>query len=77
MNVSKRTWILFGVALLAIVAAFASLYIEKEEEIKDLESIDTEPVKQTRTRKLTKEEEVQPVNVTLTDDKNGAVTEQK
>lgn len=40
MNVSKRTWILFGVAILAILAAFASLYFEKEEEIKTLESIE-------------------------------------
>lgn len=67
MNVSKRTWILFGVALLAIVAAFASLYLEKEEEIKTLESIEPEPAKQPRTKKLTKEEETQPLNVTLTD----------
>ena len=48
MNVSKRTWILFGIALLAIVAAFASLYFEKEEEIKTLESIEPESEKPAR-----------------------------
>lgn len=39
MNVSKRTWIVFGIAIIAILAAFASLYFEKESEIKTLENI--------------------------------------
>jgi hypothetical protein len=55
MNVSKRTWILLGVAILAILAAFASLYFEKEEEIKTLESIEPDPIKIPRT-KVVKEE---------------------
>jgi hypothetical protein len=51
MNVSKRTWILFGVLILALAAAFVSLYLEKEDEIKTLESIEPDaPV----TRKITK-----------------------
>lgn len=48
MNVSKRTWILLGIAILAILAAFASLYFEKEEEIKTLEDIEPEVKKPTR-----------------------------
>jgi hypothetical protein len=52
MNVSKRTWILFGVAILAILAAFASLYLEKEDEIKTLESIEPDiPVLKSRVKK--------------------------
>jgi hypothetical protein len=76
MNVSKRTWILFGIALLAIVAAFASLYFEKEEEIKTLESIDNEPEKTTRIPRK-KPEEVKEVITPLNIDGNGNDTEQK
>jgi hypothetical protein len=74
MNVSKRTWIIFGCAIIALLMAFGSLYLEKEEEIKTLESIEPEPAKQPRVRKLTKEEESQPINVTLTDNEDGNKT---
>jgi hypothetical protein len=74
MNVSKRTWILFGIALLAIVAAFASLYMEKEEEIKTLESIEPEPE---RTARTTRKPKVEEVKTEVIPEENGTVTEQK
>lgn len=54
MNISKRTWIIFGFAIVALLAAFFSLYMEKEEEIKTLESIepDKPPVSRSRTKKV-------------------------
>jgi len=58
MNVSKRTWIVLGIAIIAILAAFASLYFEKESEIKTLENIepyltpdDVSPLKVVRNKK--------------------------
>lgn len=60
MNISKRTWILLGVAIIAILAAFASLYFEKEEEIKILEGIEPDvPIeKKTPVIRVKKEPEV-------------------
>jgi hypothetical protein len=75
MNVSKRTWILLAVAILAILAAFASLYFEKEEEIKTLEAIEPDPVKVSRSK--VKKEEVSPEIVIVNNDDNGNNAEQK
>jgi hypothetical protein len=60
MNISKRTWILLGVAIIAILAAFASLYFEKEEVIKLLVGIEPdEPIeKKTHVIRVKKEPEV-------------------
>jgi hypothetical protein len=69
MNVSKRTWILFGVAILAILAAFASLYFEKEAEIKLLESIEPDaPVIKTPVKKVVKVEPVIEPEIKLESD---------
>lgn len=62
MKISKRTIIIAVIGLLCIIAAFASLYIEKEMEIKDLENLDAEtetPMKVVRTKKVVPPE--QPV----------------
>lgn len=70
MNVSKRTWILLGVAILAILAAFASLYFEKEEEIKTLEAIEPQQEKTVRT-KAKKAEEVVKETILNESESNG------
>lgn len=76
MNVSKRTWILLGVAIIAILAAFASLYFEKEEEIKTLESIEPEPEKAPRKPKVKNEVETVTEEKPVTNDSNNE-SEQK
>jgi hypothetical protein len=80
MNVTKRTWILLGVAILAILAAFASLYFEKEEEIKTLENIEPEPEKEKTARSTIKsrvKETISPEIVIVNSEENGNGTEQK
>ncbi len=59
MNVSKRTWIILGIAILAILAAFASLYFEKEDEIKTLEGITDVPAKKEKTEVSEPEEKTE------------------
>ena len=68
MNVSKRTWIVLGIAIIAILAAFASLYFEKESEIKTLENIepyltpdDVSPLKVVRNKKQPVEVKSEPL----------------
>jgi hypothetical protein len=74
MNVSKRTWIILGIAIVAILAAFASLYFEKEEEIKTLEGIEPETEKPPRATRKPKTEVVEP-ELTIVPD--GTTEEQK
>jgi hypothetical protein len=76
MNVSKRTWIVLGIAIIAILAAFASLYFEKESEIKTLENIepyltpdDVSPIKLVRNKKQPVEVKSEPLP-NITDDGN-------
>jgi hypothetical protein len=45
MKISKRTIILAAVGLVALLAAFASLYFELSEVIKELENIEPEETK--------------------------------
>ena len=76
MNVSKRTWIVLGIAIVAILAAFASLYFEKESEIQTLENIEPspEPEKEKPVRMTIKsknKEVVPPEMVDLNSDSNG------
>jgi hypothetical protein len=76
MNVSKRTWVVLGIAIIAILAAFASLYFEKESEIKTLENIepyltpdDVSPIKLVRNKKQPVEVKSEPLP-NITDDGN-------
>ena len=73
MNISKRTIIIAVIALLTFVAAFASLYLEKEQEISDLVNI-PEPTAKKRTSK--KEETItDAVIVNDQPESNGTTTE--
>lgn len=82
MNISKRTWILFGIAIVAILAAFASLYFEKEAEIKtliDVPAPDHEQAPETAPKKNKKAAPVADTEnkeTTLTPDNNGQQTDQ-
>lgn len=62
MKISKRTIILAIAGIVLILVAFASLYFEMNETIKELENIEEEPVK--KPKKIVKEE---PINETLQD----------
>ena len=65
MNITKRTWILFGLTILLLLAAFASLYFEKEEEIKILEEIEPErPVRKVKVKEEVKTEAEEVINQT-------------
>lgn len=78
MKISRRTLIIAAIGLLVIVAAFFSLYLEKQAEITDLENIEPEdePAKRTRVKKeVVPEPAHEPSAVIIDANESGNTTE--
>lgn len=75
MKISKRTIIIFVVGVLAVAAALVSLYLEKQAEIEDLESINDEITARPRRKKPEPEPEPGKAEMTVTKPENDGSAE--